>query len=192
MGTHTEGLLNKLPTVAACLRGETWIHSYHSMTSPCSLLFKKSEELTPCGIQDALRKVMVLYHMSDLQVLSRDMVIGLCILFGNFEMVIAALLPSQCFLRGAIKTWVLYGIALAISQQRLESYINANIRMRTVRWHMLSVGLRLTDDKRVPVPIRTLNEVNRLGSALYRAVQLDLEEMPDLLGITRCFLSSCR
>lgn len=218
MGTHTEGLLNKLPTVATCLRGETWIHSYHSMTSPCSLIFKNSEELTPCGIQDALRKVMVLYHIGDLQVLYRDMVIGLCILFGNFEMVIAALtlnlqmglcraasnltaamraflatthgtlLTSQCFLRGAIKTWVLYGIALAISQERLESYINANIRMRTVRWNMLIVGLRLTDDKRVPVPIRTMNEVKRLGSALYRAVQLDLEEMPDLLGNNEVFL----
>jgi hypothetical protein len=218
VSTNTEGLLYKFPTVATCLCGETWIHSNDLMTSSCSLIFKNSEELTPRGIQDGFRQMMVLDHIGDLEVFYRNVLILFSVLLCYLEMVITALeinlqmclcralssltsamtafltsayralLAPQRFLRGAIETRVLNRMTLTVSQERLESYIKTDIRMRTRGRGVLTGWFSLTHDEGVPMPVSTMYQVNRLGCALYGAMQLDLEEVAQLLGDNEMFL----
>ena len=107
----------------------------------------------------------------------------LCRTLGSFPAAMTPLLPSaqrsllasQGLLRGAIETRVLNGVALTIRQKGLEANVNTNVRMLALTWIMLDVWLRLTHDEGIPLSIRTVYQVNRLGHPLYRAVQLDLE-----------------
>src|SRR6266516_1339408 len=72
-------------------------------------------------------------------------------------------------------------MALAIRQERGEPHVNADSRMLACAWGMFSVWLRLTDNEGIPVSISPMHEVNGLGSALERTMQLDLEEVSQLL-----------
>ena len=71
MSANTEGLLNKLPTVATCLGREARIHSDDLMTSSLSLIFKNVEKRTPTGIHDGFRQVMIFQHVYDLKIAVR-------------------------------------------------------------------------------------------------------------------------
>src|SRR5579859_2427342 len=167
MGSYRQTFLYNFSTLVTFLTGEAWVHSNHLMTSSCSLLFKNSEELTPCGVQDGFRQMVVLDHIGDLKVFYGKMVIAFSVLLCHLEMVIAALtlnlqmrlcctlsrlpasmraflatthgtlLTSQRTLRRAIEAWVRNGVPLAISQERFEPYINTDVRMLTDTWRML-------------------------------------------------------
>jgi len=65
MSTNTQGLLNQCPAIAACLCREAGGHSDNLMPGAFSLGFKDFKELTPCGIQDGLRQMVVLDHVGD-------------------------------------------------------------------------------------------------------------------------------
>src|SRR6266581_4243378 len=75
-----------------------------------------------------------------------------------------------------------------VSQENFQTNVKTNVRMGTLRWFMLSLWLRLTDDESIPVSIGPMDQVNRLRRALYRAMQLDLEEMSQFLGNHEMFL----
>jgi len=79
-------------------------------------------------------------------------------------------------------------MALTIRQERFESDINPDGRMRAVRGSMFSPWFRLTDDESIPVSIGPMHQVNRLRRALDRTVQLDLEKMSQFLGNHEMFL----
>ncbi len=206
MGSHRQTLLHDLPTVVAVLRGETRVHSDHLMTSSCSLFFKNVEECAPTGVHDAFCQGMILDHVENTQLLNSDHLVLFGIVFGclilkvsaltgDLEMGVCratgsltaaftallaaahhALLASQGLLRAAIEAWVLNGMALAIGEKGLQSYVNANSRMSTVSWSMFERWVSLTDQQRVPVPIGTMNEVDCLGSAFNGTMHLDLEQ----------------
>jgi hypothetical protein len=216
--TYTQGLLNKFPTVATCLCRETRIDSYHPMTSSCSLFFEDVEERAPTSVHDALGEMVIFDHVRDSQVFNGDALIGLCIVFGRLEMMVAALsvnlemglcrtsggltasmgvfltpahhtlLASQSTLRRAIETRVLNRMTLAIRKERLESYINTDVRMSATARKMRSQRFGFAHDQRIPVPICTMDEMDGLGRALKRTVQLDLEEVSELLRDDEVFL----
>ncbi len=218
MGSYRQTLLDDLTTREALLRGEARIDSYHPMTSSLSLFFEDVEECAPTGVQDALCQAMVLDHVENLQLLNRDDLIAFSVLVrylilevsaltSNLEMRLCgtlsgfasamtafltttdrALLASQCSLRGAIEARIRNGVPFAIRQEGLETYINADVRMSAFRWSMLSLRKCLTDDEGIPMSISTQNQMNGLRLALYRAVQLDLEEVPQLLRHNKVFL----
>src|SRR5712675_1832024 len=60
--------------------------------------------------------------------------------------------------------------------------------MLTGRGKMFRSRCCFTDDERLPMSISTQDKMHGLGSALYRAVQLDLEKMPQLLRDDEVFL----
>ena len=212
MRTNRQGLLNKLPTVAARLCGEAGVHSNNLMTSSCSLIFKDIEECTPTGVHDALCHVMVLDHTVDVQFLNGDLVIALAVALGNLIMKIstltsnlemglcgpfgclasalAALLSAsdgtlfapECGLILAVVSGVGNSIPFAVSQEGLEADINADVRMLTRRRKMRSRWLGFTDNEGVPMPVRTMHQVACLRCSFYRTMQLDLEGRTQLLG----------
>ena len=206
MGSHTERFLHDLPTFATLLGGEARIHSYHLMTSSYSLVTEDGEKCAPTGVHDALCEMVILCHVRNLKVFNCNQLIPFGVRLRCLEMVIAALtidlhmrlrhilssfasamrallaaahrtlLASQCFLRRAIEARVFDGMALTISQERLQSYINADSRMRTGRGCMFGMGVSLAHDERVPMPISTMYKMHGFGGSLYRAVYLDFKE----------------
>ena len=218
MSANTEGLLNKLPAVTACLCGETRVHSNDLMTSSCSLIFKDVEKRAPTGVHDALGKMVIFHHIGDLKVFHGNVVILFSVPFGGLEMVISALsidfqmrfsnvassctasvtallataqltlFASQSALRGAIEARIVNRLAFTISQERFQSNINTDVSMGTGAGGMLGLRFSLTDDKRVPVPISTQDKMYCFGFALYPSVQLDFEEVSQLLGDNQVFL----
>src|SRR2546421_383150 len=92
-----------------------------------------------------------------------------------------ALFAPECLLRGAIETRIRDGVPFAVSQEGRQPDVDTNIRMSTFRWCMCGVWLGLTDDKRIPMSIGTMHEVNRLRRSFHGAMQLDLEEVSQLL-----------
>ena len=99
-----------------------------------------------------------------------------------------ALLASQRLLRGAIEARVLNRTALAIGEERLQSDINADVRMLARRGEMLSMRFRLAHKQGVPMSIGAVHKMDGLGRPLNRAMQLDLEEVSDFLGYNQVFL----
>ena len=218
MGSYRQRFLHDLATLVTFLAGEARVHSYHLVTSSCSLLFKDVEECAPTSVHDALRHMMVLDHVGDLKVFNCNTLIAFSIGFRRLEMVITplprnlemglrratsslaasmtaflasaqlALLASQGSLRGAIETRVLNGVALTIRQKGLEANVNTDVRMLTDALEMVRARFGLTHDEGIPMPIRTVYQVNSLGDALYRALYLDFEGFPDLLGYDEVLL----
>ena len=218
MGTNAQTLLDDLPTFEALLRGEARVHSYHCVPSSLSLFTQDVEEGAPTGVHDALGQGMVLCHVENLKLLNRNHLVLLGILFGRFEMEITALtrnlemrlrgipgslaasmtaflasaqlalLASQGFLRGAIVARVCYCVALTIRQKGLEANVNTDGRMLTRRGKVVRLGFGLTHDEGIPMSIRTQDQMDRFRRTLNGPMQLDLEEMPDLLGHDEVFL----
>ncbi len=218
MGTDAERFLHYLATLGTLLRGEARVHSDDLMTSSCSLLFKDVEELAPRGVQDGFRHMMVLDHSGDSKVFYCNMLIVLGVLLRHLEMMVTALsvdlqmglgyglgsltlavaaflatahdalLASECLLRGAVEARVLDSSALAIGEERLQPDIKADVRMLARRGDMLSMRFRLAHNQGVPMSIGAVNKMYGLGRPLNRAMQLDLEEMPDFLGYNQVFL----
>ena len=91
MCTNTQTLSYECATLAACLCREARVHSNDLMSNTCSLGSENVEERAPTGVEDRFRKMMVLDHVEDTQILNGDMVIAKSILPGNFEMMVAAL-----------------------------------------------------------------------------------------------------
>src|SRR5712692_5718777 len=91
MSPDRQTLLHDLTTVVALLRGEAWVHSYHLMTSSCSLLFKDVEECAPTGVQDALGQGMVLDHVENTQFLNCNHLIVFSVLLSCLIVKITAL-----------------------------------------------------------------------------------------------------
>ena len=218
MGTNAQTLLDDLTTFEALLRCEARVHSYHCVPSSLSLFTQDVEEGAPTGVHDALGQGMVLGHVEKVKLLNSNHLVLLAVLFGRFEMEITALtrnlemglrratsslaasmaaflasaqlalLASQGSLRGAIVARVLNGMTLTIREKGLETNVNADVRMLTRGWFMLGMWQSLTHDEGVPMPIRTMYQVNRLGCALNGTMQLDLEEVSELLGHKKMFL----
>ena len=218
MRTDRQTLLYDLPALVTFLTGETRVHSHDLMTSSCSLIFKDVKELTPRGVENALRQMMVFHHVGDLKVFNNDALIAFSIGLGRLEMVISALpvdlqmglgdvtgcLPSSLrtdrstahrtllapkrSLRGAIETRVRNRVALAIGKEDFQSYVDADVRMGTSGRFMRSRWIRFADNQSIPVPISTTYQVYRLGSSLDLAMQLDLEEVTELLRHNQVFL----
>jgi hypothetical protein len=212
VSANTEGLLNKLPTVATCLCREARVDSDDLMTSSLSLIFKDLEKHPPTGVHDALSEVMILHHVVYRKFLDSNMVIVFGVRIGDFVVEITALtgdlqmrlscitsrLPSsvrsllptaqltlfapQGALRRTIKARVVYGVAITISQEGLQAHINADIRMRAGRGDRRGRWFRLAHDESVPMPIGTMDKVNGLGCPFEGTMQLDFEEVPQLLG----------
>ena len=218
MRTYRQTLLDDLTTLVTFLTGEARVHSYHCVPSSLSLFTQDVEECAPTGVHDALGQGVVLGHVENVKLLNSNHLVLFGVLFGRFEMEITALardlemglrratsslaasmaaflasaqlalLASQGSLRGAIEARVFYGVALTIRQKGLEANVNADVRMLTRGWFMLGRWLHLTHDEGVPMPIRTMDQVNRLGCALNGPMQLDLEEVSELLGHNKMFL----
>jgi hypothetical protein len=176
------------------------------MTSSSSLLFKDIEECAPASVHDALCQRVILDHVEDRKLLNSNHLIMLSILLsslivevpaltGNLQMGLCAtqsgltaavtsllataqltLLSSQGFLSCAIAPWVLDRVPLTVGEKRFQPDIDADIRVRTLRWGMFGRGNSHTDDQGIPMTISSMNKMNRLGSSLDRTMQLDLEE----------------
>ncbi len=218
MGTYRQALLYNLPTLVTLLRGETRVHSNNLMTSSCGLLLKDVEEGAPRGVENALGHRTIFHHVGDLKVfhsnvailfslalrrlelvisaLSVDLQVGLGDVTGSFTATVTAdlspaqlaLLAPECLLRRAIETRVFNRVALAIGKKDLQPDVNADVRMLTRTWCVLALRFNLTDEQRVPMSIGPEYEVHRLRSPLYRAMQLDFEEVTKLLGHHKVFL----
>ncbi len=91
MSANTQGLLNKLSTIATCLCGEVRIYSYHLMTGSCSLILKDSKKCAPTGVHDALREMVIFHHIRDLKVFNYHQLIAFGVRFSCLEMVISTL-----------------------------------------------------------------------------------------------------
>ena len=218
MGSDRQTLWYDLPTLVAFLRGETGVHSDDLMSSTLSLNFKNVEERAPRDVHDALGQRMIVDHVENSQLLNSDHLIVFSVRLGRlivkipplpgdlemglrrapssftasmrplFASTYRPLLASQGLLRATIEARGFDGMALTIRQERFESDINPDGRMRAVRGSMFSPWLRLTDDESIPVSIGPMDQVNRLRRALDRTVQLDLEEMSQFLGNHEMFL----
>ncbi len=212
MRTHTEGLLNQFPTVAACLCGEARIDSDHSMSSVLSFGFKDVEERAPTGVHDGFRQMMIFHHPIDVEVLNSNMVILLGVLFGHFEVEITALpldlqmglrrttcgllapfraflasaqlalLASEGLLALAKELRVFHGSAFGVGQKDFQSHIDADIGVRTSSGSMFSLRLRLADNERVPVSIRPMHQMTGLRYSFKWTMEFDLEGGTNLLG----------
>lgn len=212
MGSYRQTFLYNLPALVTLLTGETRVHSDHTMSSTCSLGSEDVEERAPGGVYDGFRKMMVLHHVEDMQVLNSDMVIGLSVLLSNFEMMISTLTanlqvcfsniasgfaPSTAFflapgqltllapeylLRRAIEARVRNGLPFRVCKEGCESNVKTNIRMLTGGWKVLVSWFRLTDDERIPLPISSVNKMYRLRNTHDLPMQFDLEEATELLG----------
>ncbi len=212
MGTHTEGLLYKFPTVTACLCGEAGVHSDDLMPSTLSLGREDIEELTPTRIMDTFREMVVLHHVGDLKVFDGNALIAFSVVFGDFEMMVSALpfdlqmclsgtlsgfavasapllaaahlplLTSKCLLTLAKGSWVRNCVAFAIREKRFESYVNANVRMFALSRFMVSTWLGLTDNEDIPMAVSTQDEMSRPGCTFDRTMHLDLDGAAQLLG----------
>ena len=212
MGSYRQTLLDDLATLEALLRCEARVHSYHCDDQLLQPSLQDVEECAPTGVHDALCQGMVLCHVENLKLLNSNHLVLLGVLFGRFEMEITALtrnlemglrratsslaaamttlltsahrslLASQGFLRGAIVTRVLNGVTLAIRQEGLEANVNTDVRMLTDALEMFRARFGLTHDEGIPMSIRTQDQVDRFRRPLNGPMQLDLEEMPDLLG----------
>ncbi len=212
MRTDTEGLSNKLPTMTACLCREARVHSDHLMTSSLSLIFKDIEKRTPTGIANGFCEMVILDHPTDIEVFNHDMVIVIGILLSRLVMEVTALpldlemclgsvasglaialaallaaahlplLAPQRLLAFAVVAWVRNRVPFAIRQERFQSDIDPDIRMRTGRRAMFSLWVCFTDDECVPVTISTMHEVSRLGRSLDGPMHLDLDGAAQLLG----------
>lgn len=217
MGSDRKRLLDNCSTLVTFLTGVSGVHSDNVMTSSRSLVLKDREECAPTRVQNALRQMMVLHHITDGQVFDGNEVILLSVLFGRLEMMIPALaidlemglchvsggfpssltafctpahlalFPSERTLRGAIEAWVFHRVALTIGQKAFESNINADGRMLTLSWLMFRSRIRFADNQDVPMPIGTQNEMHRLGGALYWTMQFDLEEVSHFLWDDQVF-----
>lgn len=217
MGTHRQTLLDQFTAVEAFLCGEAGVHSDDLMSGTFSLGSQDIEKRAPTGVQDRLRQMMVFHHGGDLKVFHNYTLIAVGIGPGCLEMVISslpvhlqvrlgnvarsltlavttffsaahdALFPSQRPLRGAIEAGILNRVALAVSQEGFQAHINTDVRVRTRSEGMLRVRISLTHDERIPMPISPMHQVNGFGCSLYRAMELDLEEMPHLLGDNQLF-----
>ncbi len=193
MGPHRQRFLHDLATFEALLRGEARVHSDHCVPSSFSLFTQDVEEGAPAGITDALGQGMVLDQVENVKLLNGDdlvlfgVLVGrlileipplpcnlemrLCRTPGSFPAAMTPLLPSahpsllasQGLLRGAIETRVRNGVALTIRQKGLEANVKTNVRMLARTWFMLDVWLRLTHDESIPMSIRTVYQVYRLG-----------------------------
>src|SRR5438270_5307975 len=218
MGTHRQTLLDQFTAAEALLCGEAGVHSDDLMSGAFSLGSQDIEKRAPTGVQDRLRQMMVFHHSGDLKVFHHNTLIAFDIGPGCLEMVVSslpgnlqvrlgnvtsglalavtaffsaahdALFPSQPTLRAAIEARVLNRVTLAVSQEGFQAHINTDVRMRTRSEGMLRVRIRLTHDERIPMPISPMHQVNGLGCSLYGAMQLDLEQMPQLLGDNQLFL----
>ena len=219
MGSYRQTFLYKLATLVTLLAGETWVHSNHLMTSSRSLLFKDFEELPPCGIQNGFRQVMVLNHVRDNEVFNRNVLIlygivlchlemmvttltidlqmGLGDIPGSLSLAVTAFLAAahgtlfapECALRGAVEARVFNRMPHAISQERLESDINADGRMRTFSGDMFDVRFRFTDNEGIPMTVRAQDKMHRFRCALCGTMEFDLEEVSHLLGDNQVFLA---
>ncbi len=217
MGTYRQALLHDLPTLVTFLSGETRVHSDHLMTSSCGLILKDVEECAPRGVENALGQVMIFHYAGDLKVFHHNVVILFRIALRSLELVISALpvdlqmclgdvtggftasmtadlspaqlalLAPECLLRRAIVTRVFNRVALAIGKEDLQPYVNADVRMLTRTRCVLGVRFSLTDEQRVPMTIGSQNQMHCLRHTLYRAMQLDFEEVTKLLGYHQVF-----
>ena len=218
MRTHRKRFLHDLATVVTFLRCEARIDSSHTMPSSCSLVTEDVEECAPTGVHDALREMVIFHHVRHLKVFNCNQLIALGVRFRGLEMVIAALpvdlqvrlrhvlrgfpaamttllasaqlalFASQGSLRGTIEARVLNGMTLTIREKGLQPNVNADVRMLTCRGKVCRLGFRFADDEGIPMPIRTQDQVDRFRRPLNGPMQLDLEEMPDLLGHDEVFL----
>src|SRR5712692_188237 len=103
MGTDGKRLLDPLTTPIAFLRGVAGVHSNDLMSSTLSLGSEYIEECAPGGVHDALRQMMILDHIGDLQVLNGNMVMGLSVLLGNLVVEVSTLpLDLEMGLRRAL------------------------------------------------------------------------------------------
>ena len=210
MGSYRQRFLYNLSTAIAFLRSETWVHSNDLMSSTFSLGFKDVEERAPGGVHDGFREMVILHHIAYLKVFYSYAVIGRGVLVGHFEMVISTLaanlqvrlgniasrlastfaarlsaakctlLTPERFLRAAIEAGVRNRIAFAIGKEDFQPHINANIRMGATAWKMFGMWLSFADDESIPMTVSAMDEVNHLGRAFYRAMQLDLEQLTEL------------
>ena len=218
MGANTEGLLNKLPTVTACLCGIVGVHSYDLMTGSRSLIFKDIEKRSPGSIHDRFRQMMIFHHIRDLKVFHRNALIAFSIGFGDFEMMVSTLtvnlqvrfgniarcltkpltaflmarectlLASKRLLRRAIETGVRDGLAFTVSQEGLQSNINTDVRMRTFTRSMVGIRFSLAHDERIPMSIRSQDKMDGFRLPFYWAMQFDLERLAQLGRYDEVFL----
>ena len=150
MGTNAQTLLNEFATVVALLGGVVRLHSDHLMSGTFSLGFQDVEKSAPRGIHDGFSQVFNCDVMVPLGVLFRRLEVEITTLAGDLQMRFrhvlrgltaavtaflatahGALFASQSTLRGAIETRIWNRVALTIGQERLQSYINADVRMLT-------------------------------------------------------------
>src|SRR5262249_32317642 len=116
MRPYRKALLDVGATPAASLRREARGDSDHLMTSSLSLVGQDTEKRAPTRIADALGKVVVLDHASDVQVLDADATVPQGILVGGFEVEVAPLardlqVPAGHFTRRFTAAMAAFGAA---------------------------------------------------------------------------------
>ncbi len=210
MRTNTERLWHDPSTLETLLRRVARVHSNHIMTGSCSLVLKNVEKRAPTSVHDALCQMVVLHHVGNLKSFNGYALIPFGIGFRRLEVMVTALaidlqmrlrgtlgrdtstmraflaaaqcalLAPECSLRGAIEAWVLHRVAFAVRQEGRESHINADVRMRTPRGHVVCLRQRFTDNEGIPVIIGVQDKIHGLRCSFKRTMQLDLERLAQL------------
>lgn len=212
MRTDRKRFLDDLTTPGALLRGVAGVHSDDLVPSTCSLGSENVEERAPGGVHDTFCEMVVLHHAIDVQLLDGNMMIllsvalgnfivevpplsldlemGLCGATGSFSAAMTALLAAgycpllapEGLLALPIVARIFNRMALRVSQEALQAYIDANIRMLTCTWGMVGRWLRLTDNQSVPMSVSTQDKMGSFRGSVYRTVQLDFDGTPKFLG----------
>ena len=110
----------------------------------------------------------------EITALTRNLEMGCGDVLGRFPASVTAflattqdpLLASEGLLRAAIIARVRNGRAFRVRQKRLQSHIDANIRVGTNRRQVFLWWWCFAHDEGVPMPISTQHQMHRLGGAL--------------------------
>jgi hypothetical protein len=190
-------------TTALC--GVSGVDPAYVTPSSFSLGVKYVQEPSPTRVQNALAQSSVLDHTGDVEVFHHNQRIQQGVVMGNLEVKITSLalnlqvrlchtsggflassaaflaaaqrllFASQCLLRCTEEAWIWDGIAVTVGQEGREPNINPD------SWSIIfcccNINTRrcLTHNQRIPVTIGTIDQIDRLGRAFKRTVQLDLD-----------------
>jgi hypothetical protein len=205
MRSDRQRLLNKFATLRAFLRREARIDSDHLTASARSLAGQDKQKRTPRGIQNALcqsrsrqaTKVQVLDNDGRIRirVSLRGLKMKVFSLALDFQMRLrctprhlaatatalfagaqAALLAAQGRLTGPKEARVRYRVPIAIGKKDFQTDIQTDSRTIVVRMRQIAYYLLyLAHNQRVPMPIRSLDQIARPGRAGQTPMHFDLD-----------------
>ncbi len=209
MRPHRQRFLNTFAALGALLRREARIDSDHLTASTCSLATQDSHKRAPRSIKNALcqstarqtMNVQVFDHdgLVRIRVLLRDLEMKVTALAFDFQMGLrhtarhlattaaalfagaqAALLAAQGRLACPKEARVFDRMPIAIGKKDFQAHVDADRRPVISRMRHLARIRQFAHYKRIPVSIRSLNQVARLRRPLHVTVALDLDSRTEL------------